>query len=107
MLLFCTCAELMHKLYVLLSGIRSMGFVSSPLIRMPRRSVTGLIHVTDWLPTLLTIAGGTTQSLDIDGINQWNAISNDVPSKRAVSNVKAVKKVAIFEEKIIYRDFAT
>ncbi|XP_067934002.1 arylsulfatase J-like [Watersipora subatra] len=63
-------------------GIRSVGFVSSPLIARPERSVRDLIHVTDWLPTLLHIAGGNVEKLDIDGVNQWNTISTASPSPR-------------------------
>ena len=69
-------------------GIRAIGFVSSPIISAAKRSreVTDLIHVTDWMPTLLHIAGGSLNSNDlIDGVNQWNTISNAERSERKVS----------------------
>lgn len=33
----------------------------------------GLFHVTDWMPTLISAAGGNVSN-PIDGIDQWNAI---------------------------------
>lgn len=36
----------------------------------------GLFHVTDWLPTLVTVAGGKVNE-KIDGIDQWGNIEND------------------------------
>ena len=42
-----------------------------------------LIHVTDWLPTLYSAAGGVVKDLGpIDGIDQWNNIKVQGPSKR-------------------------
>ena len=42
-----------------------------------------LIHVTDWLPTLYSAAGGNVQDLGpIDGIDQWDALTLQEPSKR-------------------------
>ena len=52
-----------------------------------------MIHVVDWLPTLLTAVKDELKSLDrkvvdsftlkgIDGMDQWNMLTNDVPSNR-------------------------
>ncbi|XP_045765789.1 arylsulfatase B-like [Maniola jurtina] len=41
----------------------------------------GLMHITDWMPTLLAAAGGQITK-DIDGVNQWNAIINGEKSQR-------------------------
>ncbi|XP_013190225.2 arylsulfatase B [Amyelois transitella] len=41
----------------------------------------GLFHVTDWLPTLVSAAGGQVTEV-IDGINHWDAIYNDGDTKR-------------------------
>ncbi|CAH0605798.1 unnamed protein product [Chrysodeixis includens] len=41
----------------------------------------GLMHITDWLPTLLAAAGGKVKT-GIDGVNQWDAIVKNLPSKR-------------------------
>ncbi|XP_049869903.1 arylsulfatase B-like isoform X1 [Pectinophora gossypiella] len=41
----------------------------------------GLMHITDWLPTLISAAGGQINK-DIDGINQWDSIAQDGESLR-------------------------
>lgn len=40
------------------------------------------MHISDWLPTLLTAAGGNTSNLNIDGVNLWNALKDDTDSPR-------------------------
>jgi len=43
-----------------------------------------MMHVSDWLPTLLA-AGGydvTKETDDLDGMNMWDTLQNDVPSPR-------------------------
>nr|UNO37562.1 sulf2 [Psylliodes hospes] len=65
-------------------GIRSVGFVYSPLLVQSARVSTDLIHVTDWLPTLFSAAGGDIGILDpdMDGIDQWSSLVYDLPSPR-------------------------
>ncbi|XP_031766684.2 arylsulfatase B-like [Galleria mellonella] len=41
----------------------------------------GLFHVTDWLPTLVNVAGGNIPE-NIDGVNQWDTINSDERPKR-------------------------
>ena len=49
----------------------------SLLIEQGRVS-NALIHVTDWLPTLVSAAGGSAEKLgDIDGVDQWEILAND------------------------------
>ena len=38
-------------------GIRGASFVSSPLLNMTGYKYRGLMHITDWVPTLLGLAG--------------------------------------------------
>lgn len=43
-----------------------------------------LLHVTDWLPTLYSAAGGRDLSRlgPIDGLDQWGSLANQRPSAR-------------------------
>lgn len=68
-------------------GIRVPAFIWSPFMkdRTPRVS-TQLMHVTDWLPTLVHVAGGDAKTLgevaDFDSYNQWPTISKNLASPR-------------------------
>lgn len=42
-------------------GVRGAGLVFSPLISKPIRAANQLMHITDWLPTLYSAAGGNTR----------------------------------------------
>ncbi|KAF7249384.1 Arylsulfatase I [Varanus komodoensis] len=64
-------------------GVRGIGFVHSPLIKRRRRTSRALIHITDWYPTLVTLAGGNLSEADgLDGYNVWPAISEGKESPR-------------------------
>ena len=51
-----------------------MGFVSSPLLQMKDYTNYQLIHISDWFPTLVHLAGGSTEGMNLDGIDQWESI---------------------------------
>ena len=36
-----------------------------------------LIHITDWLPTLVSMANGSSPDDNIDGVNQWPHFSQN------------------------------
>ncbi|XP_692237.2 arylsulfatase I [Danio rerio] len=64
-------------------GIRGVGFVHSPLIRHRRRISRDLIHITDWYPTLVGLAGGNvSQHQGLDGFDVWPTISEGKESPR-------------------------
>ncbi|CAK1598752.1 unnamed protein product [Parnassius mnemosyne] len=42
---------------------------------------TGLMHITDWMPTLIAAAGGTIDK-EIDGVDQWQSMIRDAKSLR-------------------------
>ena len=56
-------------------GTKVASFVSGP--RAPRQGVVydGLMHISDWYPTILSAAGlKTLRGLNLDSHNQWPAI---------------------------------
>ena len=70
-------------------GIRSVGFVHSPLLPKERRGTVSknLMHVTDWLPTLMHL--GQCQGMDyggkpLDGVSQVEALWSKIDDKYEV-----------------------
>jgi len=54
-------------------GVRTPAFVISPLLESTNITSTELLHITDWLPTILSLAGvddPEVNSLGLDGVNQ-------------------------------------
>lgn len=74
-----------HKGSIWEGGTRVPGFVHSPLLP---DSVQGsesqdLFHVTDWLPTIVRLAGGqTSRNRPLDGHDIWDAIAGRGASPR-------------------------
>jgi len=64
-------------------GVRGVGFVSGGAVKQRGVINKDLIHVTDWFPTLVGVAGGNTDdTLPLDGVDQWATISEGSPGKR-------------------------
>lgn len=63
-------------------GVRAVGFVHSPLLKRKASVSRALIHVSDWYPTLLGLAGYRQPLPGLDGHNQWATISEGRPSPR-------------------------
>ncbi|KAL1442904.1 hypothetical protein MTO96_030563 [Rhipicephalus appendiculatus] len=59
-------------------GVRGTALLWSPMIRQPRVS-RQLMHISDWLPTLYSAAGGNVEDLgDIDGVDMWRSLVTGV-----------------------------
>nr|XP_024218474.1 arylsulfatase B [Halyomorpha halys] len=65
-------------------GVRSPSFIWSAALQENPRVSNSFIHITDWLPTLYSAAGGDRLFLpkDIDGVDQWRTIFWDLASPR-------------------------
>ena len=58
--------------------MRGVGFLHSPLLNTSGYVSDQMLHVTDWLPTLLSAAGGSPESLNnLDGVDAWSMLSNN------------------------------
>ena len=55
-------------------GIQVPAFVASPLLSQSGTTHAGLVHVSDWLPTLINLAGGDVSDLELDGYDVWDSI---------------------------------
>ena len=66
-------------------GVRGDGFIWSPLLKNSSRVSHQMVHITDWLLTVLSAAGYDTSKLSnhsLDGIDQWKELSQNLPAKR-------------------------
>ncbi|XP_056617174.1 arylsulfatase I [Triplophysa dalaica] len=64
-------------------GVRAVGFVHSPLLKKKGRVSRALIHISDWYPTLLSLAGlQVPDSSRLDGHDVWGSLTSDLPSPR-------------------------
>lgn len=63
-------------------GIRTVGFVHSPLLKKKGIVSRALIHVSDWYPTLLGLAGAWQSHHGLDGHDVWGSISEGLPCPR-------------------------
>ena len=65
-------------------GVRGASWVWSPRLKSAPRVSSQMMNIQDWLPTLLTAAGASSLPEDIDGLDQWSALSRDTSPPRNV-----------------------
>jgi len=85
-------------------GVRGVAALWSPRLHRAARVCNELIHITDWLPTLYSAAGGDLRDLgEIDGVDQWCMLSEGRPRTREqiLLNINEVSKT----EGAIYRQY--
>ena len=63
-------------------GNRGVAFVHGKMLNKTGYVYNGMIHTVDWYPTLLSLAGVNVDDTDLDGMNVWDAISNNKSSPR-------------------------
>ena len=82
-------------------GIRGASFIYSPLLEKRGTTYTGLMHLVDWVPTLLGLAG-VNPPPGLDGIDQWEAISRQEasPRKSVVHNIDQDEKLGTWQAAI-------
>ena len=75
-------------------GTRGIGFIHSPLLKKKGLTSSNLMHAVDWLPTLMSAAGVTSDHSGAnvtDGVDQWQALTDTSltqPRDEIVYNVK-------------------
>ncbi|XP_060530121.1 arylsulfatase I-like [Cylas formicarius] len=64
-------------------GVRGAALVWSPLIEKPYRISKQMMHIVDWLPTILDAASYNISNLrNLDGLSIWEALSQNRTSPR-------------------------
>ncbi|KAH9628892.1 hypothetical protein HF086_017821 [Spodoptera exigua] len=62
-------------------GVRVVGLLWSANLNSTSHYWDGYMHITDWLPTLLS-AAGVEPPKDVDGVDQWESINTNSASQR-------------------------
>ena len=52
------------------------------------KSISHLVHIVDWFPTLLKLAGADLTSLSTDGVDIWIPLTTGAKSEREILGFK-------------------
>ncbi|XP_050050341.2 arylsulfatase B-like isoform X1 [Dermacentor andersoni] len=63
-------------------GTRVPAFVAGPLLKKRGYTNRKVVHAVDWFPTLLNLAGEKGGPESLDGVNQWQVLSEDAAQVR-------------------------
>ncbi|XP_025421961.1 arylsulfatase B-like isoform X2 [Sipha flava] len=89
---------------ILDGGVRGVAAIWSPELSKKHRVSENLFHITDWLPTLYTAAGGNVEDLgQIDGVNQWTSLTNTSEQMRSKILININEKIG--EEALIFKQW--
>lgn len=78
-------------------GVRGVAALWSSRLHAPGRVSDALMHVSDWVPTLLSAAGANASTLPLlDGVDHWPALSAGAPTRRleVLHNIDDIDKYA-------------
>ncbi|XP_052803906.1 arylsulfatase B-like isoform X1 [Mya arenaria] len=76
-------------------GLHGVGFIHSALLKHRHVKTDNMVHVSDWLPTLYSAAGGSIADLgDIDGLDLWDMMKKGGENVRheILHNIDPVSK---------------
>ncbi|XP_071453512.1 arylsulfatase B-like [Hetaerina americana] len=82
-------------------GTRGVALIWSPLLKKRSRLAKQLMHVSDWVPTLLSAVNASDKaSPDLDGHDLWKALVEDASSSRenVLLNIDSVENEAAFRD---------
>ncbi|KAL1116092.1 hypothetical protein AAG570_005587 [Ranatra chinensis] len=74
-------------------ALRTVSFVWSRSLKQRRKVLNNMMHISDWLPTLYTAAGGEIENLGaIDGLNQWDYLNGSPcqPRREILHNIDSI-----------------
>ena len=88
-------------------GVKSLGFIHSPLLPKSRigEKSFNLMHVTDWLPTLLDLAGCPDEDfggLPLDGKSQASAILSNVENEYSIRQERDFGPISLTYTRYLY-----
>ncbi|XP_065187655.1 arylsulfatase I-like [Sycon ciliatum] len=63
-------------------GTRGSAFIHGFMLNKTGYTYNGMTHAVDWYPTVVSIAGGKVDTSDIDGLDVWPALQNNLTSPR-------------------------